>query len=127
MEKIEQLMCELTFRMNHLESEIKRYKGSFEEDFNYAFKWYAEPMYKSDMELKALCKLANKVKSKSAEDIADMLRNYIERIESDLLDGQLQGMSSSLAMNTAHTWKLEKQQQLRAMFIRWKNCMTEVK
>lgn len=126
METMKQLRNELALRMVCLEDEIKRYKGSFAEDFVYAFEWYAEPMYKSEMELKALCKIAKKAEEMSADEIAVMLDEWIERIEDDLLDGTLQGKSTSEAMNIAHTWKLEEEQRLRAMFVRWKKGIAEV-
>ena len=124
---IEQLRSELALRISGLEDEIKRYKSSFDEDFAYAFEWYAEPMYKSEMELRVLRKIAKKAESMSADGIAELLQWRIERIEDNLLDGTLQGKSTSEAMNIAHTWKLEEQQRLRAMFVRWKKDIAEVK
>lgn len=127
METMEQLKSELALRMAGLEDEIKRYKGSFAKDFAYAFEWYAEPMYKSEMELKVLRKVASKAETMSADEIAVMLDEWIERMEDDLLDGTLQGKSTSETKNIAHTWNLEEEQRLRAMFVRWKKEIAEVK
>lgn len=127
METMEQLKSELALRIPGLEDEIKRYKGSFAEDFVYAFEWYAEPMYKSEMELRALRKIAEKAETMSADEIAVMLDEWIERMEDDLLDGTLQGKSTSETKNISHTWNLEEEQRLRAMFVRWKKDIAEVK
>lgn len=124
---MEQLKSELALRIPGLEDEIKRYKGSLAEDFVYAFEWYAEPMYKSEMELRALRKIAEKAETMSADEIAVMLDEWIERMEDELLDGTLQGKSTSETKNIAHTWNLEEEQRLRAMFVRWKKDIAEVR
>lgn len=124
---MEQLKSELALRMSGLEDEIKRYKSSFDEDFAYAFEWYAEPMYKSDMELRALRKIASMAENMSADEIADRLDVWKARMEYDLLEGTLQGKCTSETKNIAHTWNLEVEQRLRAMFVRWKEGIAEVK
>jgi hypothetical protein len=109
------------------EKDIEKYTDCFNEDYDYFFRWYAEAMYKSQMEYKELCALRSIIKESGIDEIEKAIETRRYNLEHDLLECSLKCRSTSEAMNVAHVWMIEEKQDLRNMYCRFLSEIAEGK
>lgn len=86
------------------------------EDYEYFFRWYAEDMYKVQLELFYYRELQRMVNTDNLCRVLSYLEVKVREFTDELLMGGLRQHSTSSATNLAHTLKLEVKQQLRERF-----------
>lgn len=104
------------FHINELVAEADKYTRSMNEDYEYFFRWYAEDMYKVQLELSEYRKLNAVVNTEDVVATETYLRNKIRNFTDDLLGGSLRLCSTSATHSLAHTFAVEVKQRLRERF-----------
>lgn len=115
--KLDFIAERVKFHINNLVEKADKYTASMNEDYEYFFRWYAEDMYKAQLELSEYRKLSAVVNTGNMVAIETYLRNKIRNFTDDLLGGSLRLSSASVTASLAHTFAVEVKQRLRERFV----------
>lgn len=115
-DNLEIIACQVINQINTLILQADRYTKSMNEDYEYFFRWYAEEMYKIQVELFYYQELQKVVNTDSLCEVLTYLDCKVKEFTDELLVGGLRQHSTNSATNLAHTLKLEVKQQLRKRF-----------
>lgn len=114
--KLDFVARSVKFHIQELVVEADKYTKSMNEDYEYFFRWYAEDMYKVQLELSEYRKLNAVVNTEDIVATGTYLRNKIQNFTDDLLGGSLRLCSTSATTSLAHTFATEVKQRLRERF-----------
>jgi len=114
--KLDFVAKSVKFHIHELEAEADKYTMSMNEDYEYFFRWYAEDMYKVQLELSEYRKLNAVVNTEDVVATETYLRNKIRNFTDDLLGGSLRLCSTSATTSLAHTFAVEVKQRMRERF-----------
>lgn len=95
------------------ERRVEKYALNMNEDFEYFFHWYADDMYKAQVNLKAIRELRPMTSWTDLDKIKMWLGNHIKNIEGILIEGSQYPTSSSIMHNVADTLRRISLQELR--------------
>ena len=95
------------------ERRVEKYALGMNEDFEHFFRWYADDMYKAQVNLKAIRELRPMTSWTDLDKIKMWLCNHIKNIEGILIEGCQYPTSSSIMHNVAETLRRVSLQELR--------------
>ena len=95
------------------ERRVEKYALNMNEDFEHFFRWYADDMYKAQVNLKAIRELRPMTSWTDLDKIKMWLGNHIKNIEGILIEGSQYPTSSSIMHNVADTLRRISLQELR--------------
>ena len=95
------------------ERRVEKYALNMNEDFEHFFRWYADDMYKAQVNLKAIRELRPMTSWTDLDKIRMWLGNHIKNIEGILIEGSQYPTSSSIMHNVADTLRRISLQELR--------------
>lgn len=99
--------------IRHYEREVEKYTLKMNEDYEYFFRWYSDDLYKATRNLAALRSMRPALGWDDPDKVAGWLKNHIENIELNLIEGTLTPTSSSIMINAAEVLKRVANQELR--------------
>ena len=111
------------YQLDRLTEEADKYSESMCEDYEYFFRWYAESMYKVQLQLSEFRKLRAVVGTGSLSDVRQYLENKVKNITYDLLNSSPRLNSISATTSLAHTFEVEVKQEIREKFLNYLNSM----